>query len=95
MVGAITKLKKVYAALRQKQQHFANKSVCHVVVYRGVITIEHDSDLNDVLNFRYAFNPQQFNGVVSEVANTETIALAHYQRLFCASFAKAIKMIFY
>ncbi len=93
MASVRTALQRVLTANQQKQKHFAEQPVFRVVVYSGVLRIETENDLNDLINFRYAFDQQQFDSVVTSTA--ETTALGKYRLLFNESFAKAIKMIFY
>lgn len=95
MASVRTALQRVLTVNQQKQKHFAEQSEFRVVVYSGVLRIETENDLNDLIHFRYAFDQQQFDSVVTRVATTETTALGKFRLLFNESFTKAIKMIFY
>lgn len=95
MASVRTALQRVLTVNQQKQKHFAEQPEFRVVVYSGVLRIETENDLNDLINFRYAFDHQQFDSAVTSVATAETTALGKYRLLFNESFAKAIKMIFY
>ena len=95
MPSAMIGLQNVFKAYLQKRKQFAEKPEFRTVIYRGVLLIENENDLNDLINFRYAFDQQEFDGVVATVATAETTALGKFRLLFNESFAKAIKMIFY
>lgn len=95
MASVRSTLQEVLAANQQKQEHFVGQSEFRVVVYSGELRIETENDLNDLINFRYAFDQQQFDTVVATVATVETTALEKFRLLFNESFTKAIKTIFY
>ena len=79
----------------QQRSRFAEKAKLRVVVHRGKLQIENDSDLGKLLNFEYPFDQQQFDTVVTEVPSDESTALEKCKQLFSDSFARAVRVIFY